>query len=169
MDFNTGAVTLRILLYYSTHKFFKSHAKSSLHRLTPKSELTCARKPRCLDSSVPLLCPPSHILAGCRLELKWLERTSMSFITPLHGPQQKTQPRCELTENTCLHHSSYGYVTSSRTRKLRALHSNGPCTDHKKKHSSGTVGRVCFGRCLEMDLHVTIFSDYSTKKTCFYL
>jgi hypothetical protein len=48
---NTGTltITLPISLYYSTHEVFKSHTKSSLHRLTFKSELTCTQY------SIPLL------------------------------------------------------------------------------------------------------------------
>jgi hypothetical protein len=44
-DFNTGTitVTLQISLYYSTHKVFKSQVKSSLHRLTFKSQLICTQ------------------------------------------------------------------------------------------------------------------------------
>jgi hypothetical protein len=58
--------------------------------------------------------------------------------SPLHScgtdhAAQESQPRRGAIENTCLHHFFYSYVTSPRTRKLRALHSNG-CTRHVSWH-----------------------------------
>jgi hypothetical protein len=72
-DFNTGTITitLQISLYYNTYKVFKSHVKSSFHRLTFKSQPTWTQSFWCLNSSIQLLCFRAHILAGWRSKLDW--------------------------------------------------------------------------------------------------
>jgi hypothetical protein len=160
MDFNTGTIqiTLQIWLYYSKHKVFKSPSKSSFQVRTDLRSIIPI--PQFLNST-PL--SPISYRGSLAIPARLTQTPFRIFITTRHGPQQKTQSRRELTENTYLHHFFYDCVTSPRTPKLRSFQSNGPCTDHSQ-HCFYIFGRVCFGLCLSVDLNVTIFLDYSTNK-----
>jgi uncharacterized protein YfaA (DUF2138 family) len=53
-----------------------------------------------------------------------------------------------------------------KTRHVTATHCYVTSPQTQRKHCSNIVGRVWCGRCLAMDLHVTVFSrDVLTNKT----
>jgi hypothetical protein len=120
----SSVFTSRILVtdLSQSHCHFKSHMKSSFHRLIPFLPLFCNCQFRRLDL-IQLLCSQAHVLADWRLETRlaydfWNE---LFFITTLHGPRGKhslsivgnacLQRRCITTEvNCCLRIRCRGFV-----------------------------------------------------------
>jgi hypothetical protein len=101
--FNTGTitVTLQISLYYSTHKVFKSHTKSSLHTLIIKSELTCTQQSQCLNTiSLLPISYPGRLAPRARL-------TQTTFRVSYNHSARTTAENTASArnyKNTCLHH-----------------------------------------------------------------